>query len=273
MKNIMSVDLEDYFFHLPPSDWKKYESRVVKTTRTILDLFEKYKVSATFFTVGYIAELHPELIEEVASKGHEIASHGYSHRDIKKLSIIEFELDLKKSLDILRKVSGQKIVGFRAPYCSINKHNFWVFQVMKKYRLTYDSSLYPVKFHYGLPEAPRYIYRMSNEDPLAEDPDSNFIEIPLTTLKFALIGNIPVGGGHYMRFLPFSILKAGIKKFNKDGFPAIFYIHPHDLDPAKPRTPGASWHNYWGLKEATKKTESILKTFRFGSALEIITTW
>jgi hypothetical protein len=75
-----------------------------------------------------------------------------------------------------------------------------------------------------------------------------------------------------MRFLPFSILKAGIKKFNKDGFPAIFYIHPHDLDPSKPRTPGASWHNYRGLKEATKKTESILKTFRFGSAVKIITT-
>jgi peptidoglycan-N-acetylglucosamine deacetylase len=270
MRNIMSVDLEDYFSHLPLSEWKKYESRVVKTTRTILDLFEKYGVSATFFTIGYIAEKYPELIEEVVSKGHEIASHGYSHNDIKKVSRTEFELDLKKSLYVLRKVSGQKVVGFRAPYCSINKNNFWAFQVMKKYHLTYDSSLYPIKFHYGLPEAPRYIYKMSHVDPLKVDPDSNFTELPLTTLKMPLIGNIPVGGGHYMRFLPLSILNAAIKNFNKEGFPAVFYIHPHDLDPAKPRVPGAAWHNYWGLKEATKKTESILKNFRFGTALEII---
>ena len=130
-----------------------------------MDLFEKYKVSATFFTVGYVAEKYPELIEEVSSKGHEIASHGYSHHDIKTVSRSEFDVDLKKSLEVLRKVSGQKVVGFRAPYCSINKTNFWAFRVLKKYRLAYDSSLYPVKFHYRLSEAPRHIIKCHMRTP------------------------------------------------------------------------------------------------------------
>lgn len=266
----MTVDLEDYYCDLPISAWNKYESRVVKTTKTILDLFEKYKVSATFFTIGYIAEKHPELIEEVVSRGHEIASHGYSHPNIKKMNEKDFESDLKRSLEVLEKISGEKISGFRAPFFSINKQNLWAFNVMRKHRIRYDSSIYPVKFHYGLADAPRYIYRISYKDPLREDSNSEFIEIPMTTLKLPLIGNIPVGGGHYLRFLPSNILKASIKKFNKAGYPAIFYIHPKDLDPATPRIPSYAWHNYWGLKEATSKFKSILKRFRFSSVREVL---
>ena len=264
----MTVDLEDYYCHLPISTWDKYESRVEKTTRTILDLFEEFKVNATFFTIGYIAEKHPELIEEVVSRGHEIASHGYSHPNLTKLERKGFELELTKSIKTLEKISGEKIRGFRAPYCSISKENLWVFDIMRKHRIRYDSSIFPVRFHYGLADAPRYIYRMSHEDSFREDSNSEFIEMPMTTLALPLLGNIPVGGGHYLRFLPSSIIKASIKKFNKAGYPAIFYVHPHDLDPIKPRVPHAPWHNYWGLKEAARKFRSILDDFRFCSARE-----
>ena len=84
MKNIMSVDLEDFFCDLPFSQWNNYEQRVISNTEFILELFEKYNVTATFFTVGYIAEVHPELIEKIISQGHEIASHSYYHCDIRK---------------------------------------------------------------------------------------------------------------------------------------------------------------------------------------------
>lgn len=268
--NIMTVDLEDYYCDLPISEWNKYESRVEKSTRTILDLFEKYKVSATFFTVGYIAEMHPELIEQVKSKGHEIATHGYSHVSVKKMNKHNFENDLVKSLEVLRKLSGgQKIVGFRAPYFSVGKENFWAFDIMKKY-LRYDSSIFPVRFHYGISHAPRYIYNMSDNDPLKENSNSKFTEIPMTTLKLPLVGNFPIGGGHYMRFLPLNVLKAGIKKFNKAGHPAVFYVHPKDLDPATPHLPSYAWHNYWGLNEAANKFKSILESFNFTSVQEFL---
>jgi polysaccharide deacetylase family protein (PEP-CTERM system associated) len=269
VNNIMTVDLEDYYCDLPISAWDKYESRVERATRTVLDLFEEYKVSATFFTIGYIAEKHPELIQEIVSKGHEIASHGYSHPNVKKMNVEEFESDLKKSLEVLETISGEKVMGFRAPFFSINKQNLWAFDVLRKY-LHYDSSIFPVGFHYGLADAPRHIYRISNKDPLMENPDGKFIEIPMTTLKLPLIGNFPIGGGHYLRFLPSNILNRGIKKFNEAGFPAIFYIHPKDLDPATPRIPGYAWHNYWGLTGAAKKFRSTLQRFRFSSVRDAL---
>lgn len=270
IKNIMSVDLEDYYCDLPFSSWNKYESRVVEATRTILRLFDKYKVQATFFTLGYIAEKHPELIEEVKSKGHEISSHGYSHTDLRKMTKESFESDLVKSLEILQKISGEKVLGFRAPFFSIDKNNFWAFDIMKKY-LRYDSSVFPVKTPlYGIPNAPKTFYRMSDKDPLKEDSESKFFELPLATLRIPVLGNLPIGGGFHMRFWPIFLIKLGIKKLNKDGYSSMCYIHPKDLDPDMPHLPEYAWHYYWGLGNAAKKLESLLKNFRFTSTRELL---
>jgi polysaccharide deacetylase family protein (PEP-CTERM system associated) len=265
----MSVDLEDNYCDLPFSVWNRYEPRVTKTTRVILNLFEKHGVHATFFTVGYIAQKHPELIEEVLSHGHEIASHGYLHTDLRKMNKESFESDLIKSLEILRKISGEKVIGFRAPYFSVNKNNLWVYGVMRRH-LLYDSSIFPVRPHYGLGEAPRKIYRLALNNPLKEDPDGDFIEIPMATLRLPGIGNVPIAGGFHMRFLPYPLLKLGISKLNKSGSPAVLYIHPEDLDPERPRIQGYSWHYYWGLTGAIKKLESIIKNFRFSSIREAV---
>jgi polysaccharide deacetylase family protein (PEP-CTERM system associated) len=268
VKNIMTVDLEDYYCDLPFSTWYKHKSEIINPTRMLLKLFEEYNVHATFFTVGYVAERHPELIEEVKSKGHEIASHGYAHLDLRKTDKEAFEADLTKSLDILKKTSGDKVLGFRAPYFSINKENFWIFDIMRKY-LQYDSSVFPVRPHYGLPQAPRSIYKMSDKNPLKEDTNSNFVELPLTTLQLPCIGNLPVAGGFHMRILPFRLVKTALKMFNKSGSPAIFYIHPGDIDPAFPHDQ-APWYYYWGVNGALQKFSSILSEFRFSSAREVL---
>ncbi|RZD44143.1 MAG: polysaccharide deacetylase, partial [Thaumarchaeota archaeon] len=144
IKNMMSVDLEDYFCDLPFKKWSQYESRVLKTTNKILGLFEKNNTKATFFTLGYIAEKFPDLIKEIDSRGHEIASHSYAHLDIRKVTKEKFEEDLKKSVEILEKITGKKILGFRAPYFSIDKKSFWAMEILSKY-FKYDSSIFPVK--------------------------------------------------------------------------------------------------------------------------------
>jgi polysaccharide deacetylase family protein (PEP-CTERM system associated) len=265
----MSVDLEDYYCDLPFRTWNEYESRVVNTTNIILNLFEKYKVTATFFTLGYIAERHPDLIEKVISRGHEIATHGYSHQDIRKVKQDLFESDLIKSIEVLRKISGENVSGFRAPFFSINSKNFWAFDIIKRH-LRYDSSIFPVGPHYGLGSAPREIYRMSDQDPLLADADSKFIEIPLTTLRLPIIGNLPISGGFHMRLLPYSLVRYGIEKFNKEDRIAVFYIHPKDLDPELPRIPEYTWHYYWGLRGAQKKFESLLKMFKFSTVRDVV---
>jgi len=263
----MTVDLEDYYCDLPVKTWNKYESRIVEITKTILNLFERYGVTGTFFTLGYIAERHPELIEYIVSKGHEISSHGYSHNNIRIMNQKDFELDLVKSIEILTKIAGEKILGFRAPFFSINKSNLWAFNSLKKY-LKYDSSLFPVRLHYGLSDMPYHVYRVSDKDPLKEDKNSSFIEFPMAILKLPLVGSFPIAGGIYLRLLPSKLIKIGVERYNKLEFPATVYFHPKDIDPATPHIQEYPRYTYWGLKEAYNKLESILKVYTFTSIRE-----
>ena len=268
--NIMSVDLEDYYCDLPFSEWSKYNSRVVENTEKILKLFEKYNVNATFFVLGYIAEKFPELIKKISDLGHEISSHTYSHIDLRKVSKEEFKEDFFKSKNILEKITGKKIEGFRAPFFSINKNNYWVFEILSK-NLTYDSSIFPVKTQlYGIPKAPRTIYKPSLENIIEENKQGKLIEIPMATHKIPLIGNIPIAGGFYLRLFPYWYMKWGIKKMNKKGNPAMLYIHPKDLDPEMPRIKEYNWYYYYNLKSASKKFENLLKDFKFGSVKRVL---
>jgi peptidoglycan-N-acetylglucosamine deacetylase len=270
MQNMMSVDLEDYYCDLPFSEWKKYPSRVVTNTKKILKSFKKHDIKATFFTLGYIAETYPDLIHDIVSDGHEIASHGYRHLDVMKMTPTSFEEDVVKSLEILNDVSGQKVIGFRAPFFSITENNLWTFKILKKY-LKYDSSIFPVRTpQYGIPSSLRTYYPMSDKFPLHEDPDSDFFEIPLSTLKIPILGNIPIAGGFYLRFLPLKIIQFGINKLNMKNSSAVFYIHPKDLDPNMPKIQEYAWHYYWGLKTSSQKFESLLNNFSFSSIKEVL---
>lgn len=270
VSNIMSVDLEDYFCDLPFEEWSKYESRVVKNTEMILELFEKYDVKATFFVLGYIAEQFPELVKKISELGHEIASHSYAHIDLRKVSKEKFEEDFIKSKNILEKITGKKVQGFRAPFFSINKNNYWVFEILNK-NISYDSSVFPVKTQlYGIPNAPRNIYKPSLKNIVNEDKNGKLIEIPMATYRIPVIGNLPIAGGFYLRFFPYWFMKSGIKKLNSQGKPAMIYIHPKDLDPEMPRIREYSWYYYFNLKSAVKKFEKLLKDFKFSTAEDIL---
>jgi polysaccharide deacetylase family protein (PEP-CTERM system associated) len=269
-KNIMSVDLEDFFCDLPFESWSKYESRVLKNTNKILDLFEKYQIKATFFTLGYIAEKFPDLIKKIDDKGHEIASHSYSHLDIRKTTEKDFENDIVKSIKILEEIIGKKVLGFRAPYFSIDKKSFWAMKILSKY-FKYDSSIFPVKTPlYGIRNAPRNIYKPNLTNPSIEDIESELIEIPLATDRIPIIGNIPIAGGFHLRFLPYFYIKYGLNKINNSNNSFIFYIHPKDLDPEMPKINEYAWHYYYNLSGATKKFEKILKDFEFCSVKDFL---
>ena len=269
-KNIMSVDLEDFFCDLPFESWSKYESRVLKNTNKILDLFEKYQIKATFFTLGYIAEKFPDLIKKIDNKGHEIASHSYAHLDIRKTTEKDFENDIVKSIEILEKIIGKRVLGFRAPYFSIDKKSFWAMKILSKY-FKYDSSIFPVKTPlYGIRNAPRNIYKPNLTNPSIEDVESELIEIPLATDRIPIIGNIPIAGGFHLRFLPYFYIKYGLNKINNSNNSFIFYIHPKDLDPEMPKINEYAWHYYYNLTGATKKFERILKDFEFCSVKDFL---
>lgn len=270
VKNLMSVDLEDYYCDLPFSEWSKYPDRVVENTEMILELFEKYNIKSTFFVVGYIAEKFPELIKRIFDQGHEIGSHSYSHQDLRKINKEIFEDEVKKTNNILERITGQKVLGFRAPFFSIDQKSFWAMDIIKN-NFVYDSSIFPVRTPlYGLPKAPRKIYNPLLKNPIKEDSNEKLIEIPLATHRIPIVGNIPIAGGFHLRFLPQQIISYGIKRLNNQNIPAMIYIHPKDLDAEMPKIKEYNWTYYYNLKSAQEKFEKILKKFQFCSVKEFL---
>ena len=263
--NFMSVDLEDYYCDLPFSEWSKFKPRIEQNTQIILDLFDKYEVKATFFTLGYVGEKFPDLVKKIYDKGHEIATHSYSHLDLRKSTKEKVEEDLVKSIKILEKITKKKINGFRAPFFSLDENSLWAMHIIGKY-LKYDSSIFPTKTPlYGIPNAPRFQYKPSLDNPIVVEENSSMIEIPLSTYKIPLIRNIPIAGGFYLRFLPYFLIKKGINKINSSSQRAMIYIHPKDLDEKMPKIKEYNWYYYHNLKGGLKKFEILLQDFNFSS--------
>jgi polysaccharide deacetylase family protein (PEP-CTERM system associated) len=156
----------------------------------------------------------------IASAGHEIASHGYGHELIYRQKPEQFEVDVRRSMDIIQAQVGQPPVGYRAPAFSITRRSLWAGPILAKLGFRYSSSVFPIrKRRYGLPNVPRSPHRW---------PDSQLIEFPLTTVRIAG-RNWPACGGGYTRLLPAAVMAYAIRSLNHFGHPAVIYLHPYEL--------------------------------------------
>ncbi len=133
MLNVLTIDLEDYC-SIFNRDWLSQEieptEAVLKNTRWYLQTFDEYNAKATFFILGEVAQKYPELIKEIAEQGHEIASHGFSHKQIFKLSEEGFRQEIVKSKKLLENITGEAVLGYRAPAFSIMPKTRWAFEVL-----------------------------------------------------------------------------------------------------------------------------------------------
>lgn len=230
MKNILTVDVEDWYHicdieHiLPPSRWDQCESRILANIEKVLTLFNRFKVKATFFVLGYIAERNPETVKMIYREGHEIASHGYSHIQVYKQKKDEFLQDLLSSKTLIEGMIGEKIIGYRAPEWSIckgRKNSYWALDLLTQYGFLYDSSIAPLRF-IGISNAPRVPYTVST-------PDGEIREFPPLVMRSPL-GNLPVGGGWGLRIFPYRWIRETIDHSNRLGHPALIFCHPTELD-------------------------------------------
>jgi len=268
IENILSVDVEEWFHpealqhKFPPEKWHEQQSRVNQNVDLLLELFKQKKVSATFFTLGWVAKQNPEMIKKIVSDGHEIASHGSMHKMITKMSTQEFANDLDESIKILQDISGEKVLGFRAPTFSVIKKTRWSWDIMLKNGLVYDSSVYPI-WHdrYGIPDAPREKYIALS------DQGKSLLEYPMSTVKI-FNRNIPFGGGGYLRIFPNWFTKWAIKSVNKEGLPAILYMHPWEFDTDQPKVHMGALQNlrhYYNIKKNLQKLAELLDNFKWTS--------
>ena len=270
--NILQIDVEDWYTDLPRKYWKYYEDRIVQNTNKILKILKESNIQATFFIIGYFAERYPELVEKIYNENHEIGSHGYSHAPITQQTPNEFEEDLLKSIKILEKITNDKVLGYRAPFFTLDERTSWAIDIMKKCGLKYDSSIFPVKTHlYGVPDAPLFPYYISSSNIKKNNPNGDFLEIPLSVYRIPMIKkNIPIAGGFCLRFFPYKFISYGIKKINKKRYPAVFYIHPWEFDPNHPRINTLGWISYYfhyhRLHDTENKFVNLIREFKFTSS-------
>lgn len=262
IKNILTVDVEDWYMTTEISLWEKFEDRVVASTERMLSILGNTK--ATFFVLGYVAERHPELILRIHEAGHELSTHGYSHKPIQLQTPDQFKEELLKSMEIIESITEVKVCGHRACQASVMKSTSWSIDVMKNCGIEYDSSVFPVKTPlYGVPDAPLYPYRISSEN-ICENSEDGIYEFPLSVCKLPY-KNIPVAGGFYLRLFPYWFTKGSIKRINKKGKPAVVYLHPWEIDPEQPNLPDFKWYHYYNLSTTETKIKQLLKDFRFTS--------
>lgn len=259
---IMTVDVEDYFqvgafFDcVKKENWDSYPIRAVDSTLKLLELFEKHNIKSTFFVLGWLAERHPYIIERISELGHEVASHGYGHDRVCEMNQREFEVDVKRSKDIIESILGRSIFGYRAPCFSINEKTPWAFETLKKLGFTYSSSIYPISHdHYGSPNCPRQPYI---------DEKTHLVEIPQSTITISG-RNYPAGGGGYFRLFPMFINQWLIKTYQAQlDTPYVFYCHPWEVDPEQPRIANASlkskFRHYVNQNRMFDKIEQLIKS-------------
>ncbi len=259
----LTVDLEDWFqvynfsSIIKQEDWDRQRERVIRSTDRLLDILDNYDTKATFFVLGWIAERYPFLISEIASRGHEIACHGYNHKPIFFMSKEEFGEDIEKSVKAIKKACGIRPKGYRAPSFSITKKTLWALDILKEKGFEYDSSMMPTDKHpdYGIKGIPRKLFMIKG-----------IKEIPLTTVH-----GLPIGGG-YFRAYPYFLTRYLLKKDKN----SIFYIHPWEFDPGIPRYKLPllkRFRHYVGLRRTRKKFKKLLRDFRFGKIEEILVSF
>ena len=89
-------------------------------TMGILDLLDEYDAKATFFLVGIWVEKYPELVKEIAARGHEIGNHSAKHPHMTKISEEKMREELRVMDDQLEALIGQRTKLFRPPYGDYN---------------------------------------------------------------------------------------------------------------------------------------------------------
>lgn len=265
IRNALTIDVEDYFQvsafapYIARDQWDARSCRVERNVERILHMLDEHDTKATFFTLGWIAERYPHLVQRIVAGGHEMASHGYGHQRVSDLCEADFFTDIDSAKKLLEDISGQAIKGYRAPSFSIGEGNLWAFDCLERAGYRYSSSIYPIRHdHYGMPDAPRFAHQVR----------AGLLEVPVTTARL-FNRNWPASGGGYFRLMPYALSRRLLRHVNQvDRQPAIFYFHPWEIDAGQPRIAGIStkthFRHYLNLHRTEGRLRRLLADFGWG---------
>ena len=230
----------------------------------------RYDVTATCFVLGKVAEDHPNVVRQIHSAGHEVATHGYSHEKVYNLSPDRFRDELRLSIDLIEDITGERVLGHRAPYFTITKDSLWALDILREEGIAYDSSIHPVfNYRYGIANADRQPSFIDSAE------GKKMLEVPVATypLPSPLPDvNVPCGGGAYLRIYPYRLLSFFLNQLRQNGDHVGVYIHPWEVDPGHPRIDlpfRVSVTHYWNLESTYSKLERLFQAFRFRSYRDV----
>ncbi len=259
----VSIDVEEYY-HIEAAygtiardQWHSLPSRLDYGVCRLLDLFDRQNQRGTFFVLGDAARRCPNAIRRIADAGHEIASHGTNHDRLQRLDPDAFREDVRTGRQILEDLTGQAVIGYRAPSWSLTRDTAWAVDVLAELGFRYDASVFPVKRKgYGIVEAPITPFHIRSR------PDGpKLLEVPALIWQTRL-KKVPVAGGGYFRLFPLWLMRKGLTQAAGQGRPSVLYFHPWEFDPDQPRM-ALSLKNrirtYTGIRRAEARLESVMK--------------
>lgn len=198
--------------------------RVVNNTLQLLDLFDEFNSSATFFILGEVAATFPNLVKEISGRGHELGIHGYSHFRYNEITREKARSEIVRSKRLIEDITGNQVIGHRAPEFSINQNTKWVLEILLDEGIKYDSSIFPINGRrYGWPGFRRDIGKIKLAD------GREIIEAPLTTVNYFGI-EFPACGGGYLRIFPYFMTSHTFRR-TLNHRPVNVYLHPYEIDP------------------------------------------
>jgi polysaccharide deacetylase family protein (PEP-CTERM system associated) len=272
--NAMSIDVEDYFHvaalagSVDRSDWDRMEYRAESNTTRLLEILSDHGICATFFVLGWVALRSPNLVREIHRAGHEVASHGMSHKPVFRQSHAEFTQETRDSKALLEDLIGEHVAGYRAATYSITQRSLWALDVIRDLGFQYDSSIFPIRHDlYGIPDAPLRPNWMGTPS------GSTIVEFPMSTVDFLGV-RMPVSGGGYFRLLPYWLSKAGLRKLNHQlNVPFVFYLHPWEIDPGQPVIKvglKSRFRHYTNLSVCEDRFRTLLRDFSFTTVKDVL---
>ena len=267
---VLSVDVEEYFHvnafdgHIPRERWSELPSRVEASIDRLLELMDRRRARATFFTLGWVAERHPDVPRKIAAAGHEVASHGWWHERVVTLTRDQFRREVSRSRNLLEDLTGGPVLGYRAPSFSILPRVDWAYDVLIEEGYVYDSSVFPIRRRdYGNPKACPRAHVVEREG-------GRLVELPMATTEVAGV-RLPGAGGAYLRLLPFGLTRRTAREHESRGESGVFYVHPWEIDPDQPRF-SVPWpsrvRQYGRLGSMYDRIDRLLGEFRFASISE-----
>jgi polysaccharide deacetylase family protein (PEP-CTERM system associated) len=218
--------------------------------------------------LGWVARKHPEIVRQISAAGHEIASHGMSHRLIYTQTPAEFRRETHDAKALLEDLAQRPVEGYRAATYSITRRSLWALDILCEEGFRYDSSIFPMRHdRYGIPDAePR-------PHVLTTPGGGRLVEFPISVLRYHG-AKVPVAGGGYFRLFPYGFTRWALRRLNEQQQEFVFYVHPWEVDPEQPRVADAGalsrFRHYLNLGRCAERLGRLLEDFEFDTMRSVL---